>query len=108
MSKPIDIQILEIARAKVANPKTWTRGCAARDRRGEEVAAESAEAVRWCALGAVGRAMFELGAPVSAAQSAFRRLDGNASLLSISAINDLSGRKAALALFDRALEEALT
>ena len=106
MSQPIDIQILEIARAMIANPKTWTRGCAARDRRGEEVAPESAEAVRWCALGAVGRAMFELGAPVSAAQSAFKRLDGNAWLLSISDINDRKGRKAAVSLFDAALVEA--
>ena len=47
------LELLEAARAKIADPKRWTRHVDALDVEDEEVDPKSKDAVCWCALGAV-------------------------------------------------------
>jgi hypothetical protein len=53
MARPLPIQVVEGARALIADEQHWCRGELARDVNGEEVCPTSASAVKWCAPGAV-------------------------------------------------------
>ncbi len=45
--------ILRAARARIEDPKNWTKNVLARDTRGREVPADDPRACRWCAYGAL-------------------------------------------------------
>lgn len=84
------------ARALVADEKTWTTGAAARDSKGCPVTLTNPSATRWCALGALGAS--GLGLDVVDICDAFCDIN-------LTHTNDVLGREAVLAVFDRVLEE---
>lgn len=55
MSEPSSVvETLKLARAKIEDPKHWTKGALARrSKRGGEEAVDSDQATVWCALGAI-------------------------------------------------------
>ena len=95
MARPLQKQIVERARAFIADEQHWCRGELARDVNGEEVCPTSASAVKWCALGAVIAAAQELTHDF--AFKALRPKYGTATLVRV---NDMRGHAAVLALFD--------
>ena len=104
MAKPIRVQILERARALIADERHWCPGDLARDARGFPVSPIDEGAVQRCALGALVAAAHDLtGDPVSArrlATTAMRPLIGATSLTHI---NDAEGHAVVLYLFDLAI-----
>ena len=96
------IDVIRKARPLVASPKTWTTGYTAKDSRGNYVTTCDPKAVRYCAVGALTKAAFEL---VGAGWRAHDLANRAACMVSydLTSINDFKGRKAVLALFDKAL-----
>ena len=60
MSRPLKTQIVEKARALIADEKHWCRHHLAEDGNGISVSPTSASAIKWCALGAVIAAAYQL------------------------------------------------
>ena len=104
MSKPLKIQIVERARALIADEEHWCRGELARDARGMGVCPLSDSAVKRCGLGAVIAAAHEITGGYRAAYDlaigAMRPLYGTATLVKA---NDFRGHAAVLALFDEVI-----
>jgi hypothetical protein len=104
MSQPITIQVLERARLIVADPTRWTRGTFARTKTGRVVSTFNDSAYKFCAMGALLLAAFEL---TGDAGSASQILEKTAKVLSptgsLTLINDYQGHAAVLDLFDRTL-----
>jgi|SoiMethySBSTD1v2_1073268.scaffolds.fasta_scaffold87656_1 hypothetical protein len=101
MARPLRIQVVERARALIADEQHWCRGELARDVNGEEVCPTSASAVKWCALGAVTAAAHELTHDLDAALDfAFKALRPQYGTATLVRINDMRGHAAVLALFD--------
>lgn len=101
MARPIKIQIIERARALIADEHNWCPGDLARDRMGYSVSPTDRDAEQRCALGALMAAAYELtGDPRQArdlAMTAMRPLLGATQLTHI---NDARGHGATLTLFD--------
>lgn len=100
MSEKSVLEILVEARASIANPATWTRGCYARNRYGARVSPLSDEAVSFCSIGALDRALRSntaLGDPV------MRALRAGSGVLDISAFNDGRTHAEVIAVFDAAI-----
>lgn len=55
-----DLQVLEKARALIADPRHWTQGAYARDKWSREVHVEDGRAVKFCAMGAYWRCATQL------------------------------------------------
>ena len=95
--------ILRAARARIADPKNWTQRHFARDAYGLPVMGSSADAVCWCAEGALqaeGR---------SYASAELLILDQAAHELTnefAAWVNDHDGHSAVLKIYDRAIELA--
>lgn len=91
--------VLRSARARIATPETWTKGTAARNLTGHDVAANSKEAVCWCAMGA----LWADGPLASRVGTSFLRaaIDG----VAVAKFNDGPDTTHAdiLALYDRAI-----
>jgi hypothetical protein len=104
LSKPLKIQIVERARALIADEEDWCRGELARDARGMGVCPLSDSAVKRCGLGAVIAAAHEITgghrAAYDLAMRAMRPLYGTATLVKA---NDIRGHAAVLALFDEVI-----
>jgi hypothetical protein len=101
MARPLRIQVVERARALIADEQHWCRGELARAVNGEEVCPTSASAVKWCALGAVTAAAHELTHDLDAALDfAFKALRPQYGTATLVRINDMRGHAAVLALFD--------
>src|SRR5262245_39389744 len=104
MARPLQIQIVERARALIADERHWCRGELARAVNGDGVCPTSASAVRRCALGAVVAAAHELthnlGVAHDLAFKALRPQDGTATLVRV---NDMRGHAAVLSLFDEVI-----
>src|SRR4029453_6031593 len=104
MARPLQIQIVERARVLIADGQHWCRGDLARDINGEEVSPTAASAVRWCALGAVIAAAYELTHDLKAAHDlalkALRPKYGTATLVGV---NDMRGHPDVLALLDEVI-----
>lgn len=47
------LEVLRLARAKITDPKAWTKNKSARDSGGKAVSADSDKAVCWCSIGAI-------------------------------------------------------
>ena len=104
MSKPLKIQIVERARALIADEEHWCRNELARDARGMDVCPLSDNAVKRCGLGAVIAAAYEITGGHRAAYDlairATQPLYGTATLVKV---NDIRGHAAVLALFDEVI-----
>src|SRR2546429_3248787 len=111
MTTTVQKQVLINARALIADATHWTRGTLACTANGRRVAWHDQSASKWCALGAIYRAAYDLvGDPKDAARI------GNEVVKSICrtrwfggrlpAVNDARGHTAVLALFDKALATA--
>src|SRR5262245_21807862 len=104
MARPLQIQIVERARALIADERHWCRGELARDVNGEGVCPTSASAVRRCALGAVVAAAHELTHDLGVAHGfAFKALRPQYGTATLVRVNDMRGHAAVLALFDEVI-----
>ena len=104
MARPLQLQIVERARALIADESHWCRGELARDANGMGVCPMSDEAMKRCGLGALLMAACEITRDHRAAYDlairAMRPLHGTATLVKV---NDLRGHAAVLALFDEVI-----
>ena len=103
MSRPLKIQIVERARALIADEQHWCRGELARDAKGRGICPMSDSAIG-AVLGALLMAACEITRDHRAAYDlairAMRPLHGTATLVKV---NDLRGHAAVLALFDEVI-----
>jgi len=60
MSRPLKVQIVELARTLIADEQHWCRNELARDARGMDVCPLSESAVKRCALGALLTAAYKI------------------------------------------------
>jgi hypothetical protein len=99
---PSERDILVAARALIEQPKAWTQGEYARDKKGNRVPLTSRQATCWCAMGATGRAQ---AGNIPAGVRARDRLRAAIGDRSIPGWNDAPERTHAevLAAFDRAI-----
>ena len=104
MSRPLKLQIVERARALIADEQHWCRGELARDPKGRGVCPMSESAVKRCGLGALIMAAYQITNDRPAAHDlaikAMRPLRGSATLVNV---NDERGHAAVLALFDEVI-----
>ena len=101
MARSLQIQIVERARALIADKQHWCRGELARDVNGEGVCPTSDSAVKRCALGAVIAAAHELTHNLDSANDfAFKALRPRYGTATLVRVNDMRGHAAVLALFD--------
>ena len=104
MARPLQIQVVERARSLIADAQRWCRGDLARDVNDEEVSPTAASAVKWCALGAVIAAAYELTHEIEAAHDlAFKALRPQYGTSTLVRVNDMRGHAAVLALFDEVI-----
>jgi hypothetical protein len=104
VSRPLKVQIVERARALIADEQHWCRSELARDAKGMGVCPMSDEAVKRCGLGALIAAAYDITGDHLAAHDlairAMRSLYGTATLVKV---NDIRGHAAVLALFDEVI-----
>ena len=104
MSKPLKIQIVERARALIADEHHWCRCHLAEDVNGVSVSSTSASAVKRCGLGAAIAAAYQLTHDLDLADrlgyEALRPRYGPATVIHV---NDVRGHAAVLALFDEVI-----
>lgn len=103
------LTVLRDARELISDPKRWTKGYEARDRRGDTVWAGDKDAVCWCALGAVARATGRASISGIWSEAATHALDLIAfktRSVGPAALNDRYGHEAVLAMFDAAIASA--
>ena len=101
MSKPLKIQIVERARALIADEEHWCRNELARDARGMDVCPLSDNAVKRCGLGAVIAAAYQL-----AHQLGLEALRPRSGAVTLIHVNETRGHAAVLALFDEVIAAA--
>ena len=99
MSKPLKIQIIELARTLIVDEQHWCTHNLALDKNGTPVAPTSSRAIKRCALGAVLAAAYQLTHDFDTAHKL-----GHEALASIgrpvTRVNDVRGHAAVLAVFD--------
>lgn len=104
MSKPIHVQIIEEARALVADENNWCCRQMAFDVYGVPVCATDDQASKLCAYGALIAAAHKMTGDGSRAgyltATAARHIGGSDALIRV---NDTNGHAAVLALFDEAI-----
>jgi hypothetical protein len=104
MSRRLKVQIVERARALIADEKHWCRRHFGEDANGLPVSPTSASATKRCALGAVIAAAYQFTNDADAAYrigyQALRPQYGSATLIKV---NDVRGHTAVLALFDEVI-----
>ena len=104
MSKPLKIQIVERARVLIADEEHWCRRHFAEDANGFPVSATSASAIKWCGLGAMIAAAYQLTHDFDTAHKLGHEvLAPIGGLVTLMHVNDTRGHSAALALFDRVI-----
>jgi hypothetical protein len=106
LSKPLKIQIVELARALIADERHWCWHTIALDNNGVALSAMSPRAVRWCALGAAIAAAYQLTHDVDTAHKlAHEVLAPIGGPITLTRVNDTRGHSAVLALFDQVIAE---
>jgi hypothetical protein len=101
MAKPLQFQVVERARALIADEQTWCRGHLAEDGSGTSVFPTSASAVKRCGLGAMIAAAYELIHDYDAANNlAHKALRPHYGISTLVHVNDVRGHGVVLALFD--------
>ena len=104
MSKPLKIQIVERARALIAEEQHWCRRHLAEDVNGASVSPTSTSAVKRCGLGAVIAAAYQLTQDFDAAdQLGLEALGPRYGAVTLIHVNDARGHAAVLALFDEVI-----
>ena len=107
MSRPLKLQVVETARALIADEQHWCRSHLAQDLNGIAVSPTSASAMKRCGLGALIAAAYQLTHDLDAAHrlghDALRPLYGQSTLIYV---NDTRGHAAVLALFDEVIAAA--
>src|SRR4029078_10538439 len=104
MSRPLKVQIVERARALVADEQNWCRRHLAEDARGVSVSPTHASAVKRCGLGAVIAAAYQLTHDYDAAHRlGHEALRPHYSPATLIYLNDIRGHAAVLALFDEVI-----
>jgi hypothetical protein len=116
MTTTIHKQVLADARALIADARRWTSGTPACDANGRRVGWEDPAATRWCALGALRRAAYDLVADrdqaIGIGNAVVSRLCPAGSSFTwylhgyLPGINDMQGHAAVLALLDNGLADA--
>ena len=111
MTTTVQKQVLINARALIADLAHWTRNTLARNADGHHVDWHDRSATKWCAMGAIYRAAYDLvgdpkkatriGNEVAKSVCPIRWLSGG-----LPSINDARGHTAVLAVFDKALQAA--
>ena len=98
------LKVLKTARGIVA--KGWIREALAEDSKGNMVPVKSDKAVRFCAVGALRRAEYQLGTKgvATKARIELRKALPNG-INSVISFNDRSHKTAVLTLFDTAIEK---
>jgi len=104
LSKPLKIQIVELARALIADEQHWCCRHLAEDGNGVSVSPTSISAVKRCGLGAVIAAAYQLTHDFDAAHELGRQaLRPRYSVATVIYANDTRGHDAVLALFDEVI-----
>ena len=104
MSRPLKVQIVERARALIADEQHWCRGELARDAKGRGICPMSDSAMKRCGLGAVIAAAYELTNDYDAAHLLGHEvLRPHYSPSTVIHVNDIRGHAAVLALFDEVI-----
>jgi hypothetical protein len=107
LSRPLKRQIVEQARALIADETHWCRGELARDVKGMGVCPTSDRAMKRCGLGALIMAAYQITNDHRGAHDlaikAMRPMHGSATLVNV---NDVRGHAAVLALFDEVIAAA--
>ena len=104
MSKPLKIEIVELARTLIADEQHWCRCHLAEDGNGVSVSPISSSAVKRCGLGAVIAAAYQLTHDFDAAdQLGYQAIAPGSSVTTLMHVNDIRGHSAVLALFDRVI-----
>ena len=110
MTTTVQKQVLINARALIADPARWTRGTLACTANGRRVDWHDQSATKWCALGAIYRAAYDLvGDPLQATRIGDKVAESVCRtrwFRCLPVINDWRGHAAVLALFDKALQAA--
>ena len=111
MTTTVQKQVLINARALIADPAHWTRRTIARTANGRKVEWHDQSATKWCAMGAMYRAAYDLvgdqkqavriGNDLANSIRPRRWLRGGLPL-----INDVRGHTVVLAVFDKTLAAA--
>ena len=104
MSRPLKLQIVERARALIADEQHWCRGYLAQDVSGVAVSPSSANAVKRCGLGAMIAAAYQLTHDFDASHDlGHNALRPRYSAATVIYVNDTRGHAALLALFDEVI-----
>jgi hypothetical protein len=109
MAQTLQQQIIVNALALISDEANWTRGALARNKSGVVCSWDDPEAFRYCAIGALARAVADLFGPSREAGSMALRaanqvLKANSrSGYVLAHINDFEGHAAVVAMFKRAL-----
>jgi hypothetical protein len=107
MARTLQTQIVSRALELIADDATWTRGAMARTAAGNKCAWSDTAAVRFCAAGALGRAVDEIVGAYSFALvqevEKYILAANNFACSSLPTINDLRGHAFIVAMFRRAL-----
>ena len=104
MSKPLKIQIVERARALIADREHWCQRHLAENVNGVSLSPTSASAMKRCGLGAVVAAAYQLTHDFDAADRlGYEALSPRYSPTTVIYVNDTIGHAAVLALFDEVI-----
>lgn len=110
LNKPRTLKILKDARKLISTPDKWTRGTYARDDGNAKVDVHSPQAVRFCAVGALRRASFNLHdfGDHSRAKDILTNITVKRAKTGIVGYNDSSSYAEVLSLFDDAIAQTET
>ena len=107
MAKTLQHQIIEGALHLIAEEEHWTRCSMARNSEGDPCSVWDPAAVRFCAVGALWRAAFELTGNLDVfpvvERTALQVVASNGRADSLQTLNDIEGHAAVLQMFRNAL-----
>ena len=110
MATTVQKQVLIKARALIADRNHWTRSFFACTEAGQPVAWYASSAAKWCAMGAIYRAAYDLAGDRDEAARIGTKVAKSISPLwlcsGLMMMNDARGHAAILASFDKALAAA--
>jgi len=111
MATTVQKQVLINARALIADPAHWTMWMLACTEKGRPVTWHDPSARRWCAVGAIHRAAYDLVGDRRQAMRIANEVVNNVYphawyRRGLPAVNDSQGHTAVLGLFDKALAAA--
>jgi hypothetical protein len=107
MAKTLQLQIIEKASHLVAEEQHWTRCSMARNGEGDPCSVWDPSAARFCAVGALWRAAFDLTGDLDVfpvvERTALQVVASNGRADSLQTLNDIEGHAAVVQMFHTAL-----